>query len=921
MLLRSVMIACMLLAVFPMGMSHTGETPENGNAKPETTNSSPYPQLSSAYTVLVHLDYFICDPDLDPWIAGDPDPYFVVHVDEQYVTTAVYDGTDEVYLNLNLTFTVYPKNPVVLIRIDAWDDDTGLTLGDDEIDIDPNTGTALDLWYNLLTKTWCGDTNTTLATGDSADYWGKLAFYIDSDIVTPLAHGEVRLSYLNTENVFIDGIWKSTFKNLVKDYPFSVTNGQILTFNFSTSAGLSVNATIYSGTQTIVSSTFTGFWQTSFYATPGTYGVRITCIGGSGVIETGFDTGVYRAIPSSQITVVAAGNVELMAKGNNFLMLRMYGFNGKVTITNTGSSSGIAFLALRNLEPDMFEFSNATIVAVGKNTVLLSASLSAGQTRVVAITPWYMPEDYWYVFMSDSQPPFAIPPGGHVEQSAHFLNIINQTNIVNPPFILHAGDFVDGLGTMDEDHMYGTGYTSPVNDYEYGELMEALGYLQNFLGAAVGNHDVSRGHIQGLGEAHYREWIGPLYYSFDYGNLHAILLDTYEDQDAWWFVGDTGMYGGYIYGNQKNWLYTDIASAAKPIKVTVMHHSLALPPNPNSGWSVNETFLNRSNALEVFRLFSGNISQVYCGHIHDYCVYNLTATANDVISTGAPGVPCIMAGNAGGDLDNQYFPYYGFVMVHVNATQILEHRFIREDQFGLSVTYNVSNDGSASAIRADIVNTGITIPSVRLKFVVSGGYEQYMAYSLTRNTQLPVFARNYGNYTVVYVNVESQGGTTESIVVSPLKGINIDMPRTVAVLPNSTVLIAHNLTNTGCIGEDVKLNVSGNLTAWNVSTVDQYGNTISEIYIPAQATVMVYVKVVVPGNASEGEVCGIILNASVKDMPWLYSVVRDEAHCVHVLAEFPPFLQPLFAAVSLILVFRKFYSVGRYRRNHGHKEL
>ncbi|MEM3610599.1 MAG: metallophosphoesterase [Thermoplasmata archaeon] len=912
-------IACLILAAVPTGGLYHGTTAENWDGDQKNVDLSQYPQISGAYTVLVHLDYFICDPDLDPWIAGDPDPFFVVHVEEQSQTTGVYDGTDEVYLNLNLTFTVYPKNPVILVRIEAWDDDTGLTLGDDEIDIDPNAGTALDLWYNLLTKTWSGDTNTTLAIGDAPEYWGKLAFYIDSEPSSPLGYGKVSFSYLNTENVYIDGVWKSTFKNRVKDYQFSVSVGMTLTFNFMTSAGLTVNVVIYSGTQTIVSNTFTGFWQTSFYAAPGNYGVKITCTSGSGVIETGFDTGVYAAIPTSQFSILTAGNVELIAKGNNFAMFRMFGLNGKITITNLGTSDGTVFLGLRNLEPDMFEFRNATIVAVGQNIVLLALPLSAGQTKVVEILPWYMPDDYWYVFMSDSQPPFAIPPGGHVEQSVHFLNIINQTNLVNPPLILHAGDFVDGLGTMDEDYMFGTGYTSPVNDYEYGEAMEALGYLRNFLAASVGNHDVSRGHTQGLGEAHYKEWIAPLYYSFDYGNLHVVVLDTYEDQDSWWFVGNTGMYGGYIYGNQKNWLYSDIASNSEPIKVAVMHHSLALPPNPNSDWTVNETFLNRSNALEIFHLLSGNISQVYCGHIHDYVVYNLTSTGSDVISTSAPGLPCIMAGNAGGDLDKQYFPYYGFVMAHVNGSQITEHRFIREDQFGLSISYNTTNDGTASEIRADVVNTGMTIPWVRLKFVVSGSYEQYMAYSLTKNTQLPVFAHNYGDYTVVYVNVESIGGSTESIVVTPLKGIQIDMPRTIVVLPNSTVLISHNLTNTGYIGEIAKIGVTGNLTEWNVSTLDQYGNPISEIYIPAQSTVMIYVRVVVPGNAVDGEVCGILLNVSVKDLPWLYSTVTDEVHCIHTLSEYLAF--PVLAAVVLLFTFRKFYSIERYRRKHGHKEL
>ncbi|MEM3445219.1 MAG: metallophosphoesterase [Thermoplasmata archaeon] len=881
--------------------------------------SSPYPQLSTPFTVLVHLDYFICDPDLDPWIAGDPDPFFVVHVEEQYQTTGVYAGMHEIYLNLNLSFTIYPKNPVILIRIEAWDDDTGLTLGNDEIDIDPNAGTALDLWYNLVTKSWCGDTNTTIAAGDASSDWGILAFYIDAEPLSPLEYGDVRFSYLNTENIYIGGVLKSQFKNNLKDYQFSVTSAMTLEFTFMTSNGLTVNIEIYTGNQVIAARNFTGFWGTGFNATPGNYGIRIGCAGGSGTIETGFCASPFKALSTGNIVFQVSGNIELIGSGQNYAMLRMSGMSGKVSITNTGSIAGTAFIAIRNIEPDMFEFRNATTNALGRNTVLLSISIAGGETKVVEIMPWYVPEDYWYVFMSDSQPPFTTPPGGNVEQSVHFLNIINQTNLLNPPLILHAGDFVDGLGCMDEDYMYGTGYTSPVNDYEYGECMEALSYLQNFIAPAVGNHDVSRGHTQGLGEAHYREWLAPLYYSFDYGNLHVIVLDTYEDQDSWWFVGNKGMYGGYIYGTQLNWLYNEIQSATRPVSVVMMHHSLALPPNPNPDWTVNETFINRTNALQVFTLLSGNISQLYCGHIHDYIEYNLTSTGSDVISTGSPGLPCLMAGNAGGDLDNQYFPYYGFVMAHLNGSQIVEHRIIREDQFGLSITYNATNDGSASEIRAEIVNTGTEIPWLRLKFVVSGAYEQYLAYSLTRNISLPLYSHNFGNYTVVYVHLNSPAQSAESVVVSPLRGIEIDTEKTVVVLPNSTVLIPHNLTNPGCIEEIVELCVAANLTGWNVSTVDAAGTPISEIYIPAHGQRTVYLRIEVPGNAVEGDVCGITFRASVKGMPWLYSTVRDEAVCVSLLPEFV--LQPFFILLAFLPILRKFYSVGRYRRNHGHKEL
>ena len=872
------------------------------------TQSTPYP-TPATYTIVVHLDYFICDPDLDPWIAGDPDPYFIVHVDEQNAETGVYDGHHEIYLNLNFTFTITPLNPVVLIRIEAWDDDTGLTLADDEIDIDPNAGTALDLWYNVITKTWTGDVNGTLACGDASADWGKLAFYIDSwEVQNPL-RGDVRIAYLNTEPVYIDGVLKSVFRNQIKNYGFMVDNRDTFYLNFSTEQTLNVFVRVYNNTTVVAEHNFTGVWQVQLTASPGMYYLTLICNSGHGFIEVGYNTNTYRIIPMSAVLHAVNGNTEYTGTASNFLMFRMLGMNCSISLYNAHSASGSVFVLIRNIEADMFEFSNAMIVCVGRNAVLLRVSLQPGEVKHIQITPWYVPDDYWFVFMSDSQPPFTIPPGGNVVQSVHFINIINQTNAINPVLIIHSGDYVDGLGCMDEDYMYGTGYTSPVNDYEYGELLETLGYLKNYMATTVGNHDVSRGHNPGMGEALYKEWLSKLYYSFDYGNVHFIIVDTYEDQDAWWFVGDKGMYGGYIYGTQKDWLYNDIYANTKPITCVSMHHSLALPPNPNPDWTVNETFLNRSNAMEIYNLLKGNVSQIFCGHIHDYIYYNLTATSGDVISTqSSPGLPCIMAGNAGGDLDKQYFPYYGFVMVHVNQSGIMGHTFIREDQYALSVTYS-RNDGTQSEVHANITNTGCAIPQVRLKFVLSNDYGQYMAYSATKNQRVPVALHRYDNYTIGYVSVDAPLNSADEIVVCPERGIQLDADKNIVVLPNSTVLIPHVITNTGLCGERVLINVSTDNITWSAVAVDSNDTPISEIYIPALSSKEIFIKLTVP-DAGDGDRCNILLNVSINGLPWVYAALSDTATCMIIFHEYSGLAVVIPIASTIVCVL-----VHRYRRH------
>lgn len=152
---------------------------------------------------------------------------------------------------------------------------------------------------------------------------------------------------------------------------------------------------------------------------------------------------------------------------------------------------------------------------------------------------------------------------------------------------------------------------------------------------APGNHEnfgIER-HLSGVPEDHplygkgmYRRFMGPNYYSFDFGGVHFVALDTVDIDDRWYY--------GHVDAEQLAWLERDLAHvpAERPI-VTFNHIPLfsALvgawgyyPPSegdaPGSIIEVNGKPAYRhvvSNAQEVLRRFEGrNYTLALGGHVH-----------------------------------------------------------------------------------------------------------------------------------------------------------------------------------------------------------------------------------------------------------------------------------------------------------------
>ncbi|OFZ19325.1 MAG: hypothetical protein A2X94_00170 [Bdellovibrionales bacterium GWB1_55_8] len=204
-----------------------------------------------------------------------------------------------------------------------------------------------------------------------------------------------------------------------------------------------------------------------------------------------------------------------------------------------------------------------------------------------------------------------------------------EFNFLKPDFAVISGDLVEGsnyeLGVMDLvlDHM--TGIDSvPLKESrysdEYASIVQFLRLLNFPAFASPGNHDGYAAYTsmtnpkdpgvrysgawvgrerptievptpQELmydGFHFFRKMIGPRYFSFNFGAVHFVILDTYDLQRyfrlAYGFVAANS--GGWMSREQMDWLEADLqlaTLAGKKIVLVGHHDPRALVPQPDGG--------------------------------------------------------------------------------------------------------------------------------------------------------------------------------------------------------------------------------------------------------------------------------------------------------------------------------------------------
>ncbi len=760
--------------------------------------------------ISVYIKYFVCDQSLDP-ILNNPDPYFVVFVNDQEIKSPVWDGTYDFAPNWWANFTLTVRDNFVWIEIASWDDDSLLTGRDDLIDIDPGPGFALDLVYDLNTHTWSGDVDGNCAFGNNLTDWGDIWFEIYS---TPdLENSEsipISLPYsgcgrVDDSAIYLGSTYKDSFADSYDNYSFYLSTAQNVSVYLQPEDTLDAALYLYDQSGTLIASSDAngsgGIETLSVSNIPsGYYILQVYDVSGYGFYHLAINTAARYFLNASLLNITT-NHASVLNVGKTDITVRMMGFDVYVNLTNPMNRSGIVRINVVNLDPDYVITNCENCTHRGNYSLYIVLPLNASDTRSVHIYPWYVPSgDFWVFVLGDNRPGCGIYDDPYTPSPEYTLFTYYQTNVIRAPFGVDNGDLVAGFGgaLVTEYDSVLQSALDYVYDTEYNRFYMLTGLSDTFYFTTVGNHDVSRHDYQPqhAGERIYETYLGALYYSFNYSNTHFVFPDPYQDGywangTPWWYAAGSARYGGYIYGKQLTWLENDLRAANAsgiPNKIVILHMPLHTPPNKND--TRDDSFINYTNRLQVMNIFKEyGVNYLIVAHLHNYTFYytdlyyNTTTDKYNLTATYYPAgnfsIPTLLTGGAGAHNNYEWIVpdiegSYHFVLLHINGTNITYRVYKYEnltDANGNPLTY-VSYAGPNNGTLTDevgVIKNGAlySFPYIRMKFYMSNEYTNYIAYSNTTNTYETVHQHRFSNYTVVYVDSWVAAYQTKYVEVYP----------------------------------------------------------------------------------------------------------------------------------------------------------
>jgi hypothetical protein len=333
--------------------------------------------------------------------------------------------------------------------------------------------------------------------------------------------------------------------------------------------------------------------------------------------------------------------------------------------------------------------------------LVVTADDGIGDTtsHAVQVVPEFK-EDYYFIHITDPHLPttaYVYEDGSDVDstQSVYLRHIIKDINIIKPEFVLLTGDFID-LGEM-EDFL---------NRRYHSRAQRMLTEFQVPVFLVSGNHDV--GGVPALpppaGTARHNWWKffgwkrlndpppgAPWYtqnYSFNYGPVHYIGMESYDNYDLW----RPDIYGNLSFtDDQLQWLADDLASAVDDSARVLFYHY---------------DFSQQINLVAL------GVEMALWGHYHSD-VGDVTLQPFD-LSTSS-----IWGGS------------YRLVRVSNGTLQPSETVSAEYDGSGLQVDFQPANDGTNYSVTAQIENSiderfehaqlQILMPDAEGSVTVSGG--------------------------------------------------------------------------------------------------------------------------------------------------------------------------------------------------------
>lgn len=270
---------------------------------------------------------------------------------------------------------------------------------------------------------------------------------------------------------------------------------------------------------------------------------------------------------------------------------------------------------------------------------------------------------------------------------------IEEINLLHPDFVIISGDLVYG-------QYYPFEYTR-----EYKKCYEILQSFDVPTFLCPGNHD---GYFKFRedGFNFWKEYFGPLYYSFDYGNYHFLAVNSYD-----WppYARITLLFiplnwGGYISDEQLKWIEKDLMENDANLTFMFMHHNPLWDTKRNS--LLGNEYYNRKEILSL--IYEYDVDAVMAGHVH---YDNITVINGTIFITTTT-----VASSLGKD-----DAYWGYRLIEIENGSIASYNY-REPEYSIpSYHLNITYENDYTAIVENELERDMIC---HLKFVVlSGEYD------------------------------------------------------------------------------------------------------------------------------------------------------------------------------------------------------
>lgn len=188
----------------------------------------------------------------------------------------------------------------------------------------------------------------------------------------------------------------------------------------------------------------------------------------------------------------------------------------------------------------------------------------------------------------------------------------------------HQGEkmYAIALGDMTWDlYWYSNNFAIP----EYlNTINKQVKDLQIF--HTIGNHDYDYKAVNDFdAESKYINYIAPVYYSFNIGKIHYVVLD---DIDCDSYDGTTSRnYEKRISPEQLSWLAKDLSYVDKSTPLVVVMHAQLFYPSESDGFKVDHDVTNTAQFLNLLKGYKVNI---VTGHTH----MNFNVTPESPVTQG-----------------------------------------------------------------------------------------------------------------------------------------------------------------------------------------------------------------------------------------------------------------------------------------------